>query len=64
MIKAYPTKWEITDEATGLDVGIIKAFDEHSLSLTFESTIINSDEMFAIATIFKQIEEIYKKGLS
>jgi hypothetical protein len=64
MIKAYPVKWEIVDEESGLDVGIVKAFDEHSLTLSFDSRIINSDEMFTIASIFKQIEEIYKKGLS
>jgi len=64
MIKAYPVKWEIIDEESGLDVGIIKAFDEYSLTLSLDSRIVNSDEMFTISQIFKQIEEIYKKGLS
>ena len=64
MIKAYPTKWEIVDEAAGLDVGVVKAFDDGALTVTFENTIINSDELLQISFILKQIEDLFKVGLS
>lgn len=64
MIKAYPTKWEIIDEEAGLDVGIIKGFDEYALTLTVDDKIMSSEELFQIAQIFRQVEGIYKKGLS
>ena len=64
MIKAYPTEWEIIDEAVGLVMGTVTTFDDITLKVSLKDTVTNSDELLQISHILKQIEDLHKVGLS
>ena len=59
MLKIYPTKWEIVDEATGKIVAKVKAFDEEGLKISIDNQILESSEIEEIAILFEEAKRQY-----